>query len=165
MMVEKGPGVFASPLEATPAPAMLRARTSARDYRSRCLKIRPAQTGTTGLSLPSAACARLCPFGLDRLTLIFPGMADDPIPAPASAPAEAPPAPAPAGPPPPTATAVVTGKSQREIELERELDETRAGKKKAEMDAAALIDEKERLKKAGAQPSRNFLEKFLADED
>ncbi len=60
--------------------------------------------------------------------------------------------PAPAAPPaqtpPPAATAVVNGKTENEVNLERQLEEERVARKKAETDAAYQADENRRLKEA-----------------
>lgn len=69
---------------------------------------------------------------------------DDEAPAPA-------PSPAPAA--PPAAAAVIAGKTENEVNLERQLEEERSARKKAETDAAHLLDENFALKKAQEKPA------------
>lgn len=71
----------------------------------------------------------------------------------------------PAAAPPPLAVRVIEGKNEREIALERERDEAVAKQRKAELDAAGLLDENRRLKNpAKPKADRSFLQKFLDGE-
>lgn len=67
-------------------------------------------------------------------------------------PTETTPAAAPAGTPPPAALGVVNGKTENEVNLERELEEERTKRKKAETDAACLSDENRQLKQQPTEP-------------
>ncbi len=73
-----------------------------------------------------------------RLLSPDPAEGGDPTPAPAPA--------APTAGAPPAAAAVASGKTEREIQLEKEIEDAKAGRKKAETDASYLADEVRRLK-------------------
>lgn len=59
--------------------------------------------------------------------------------------------PAPAGTPPPAAAAVIAGKTENEANLEKELEEERGKRKKAETDAAYAQDQVRTLKQQQQQ--------------
>ena len=75
----------------------------------------------------------------------------DPTPAAPVPPAPTPtPTPAPAG-PPAALTVIQGGKTEREIALEREIEEHKTARTKAERDAAYALDEARKLKEIQTQ--------------
>ena len=74
------------------------------------------------------------------------GASEQPTETPALAPQPAPAA-------PPAAAAVINGKTESEVNLEKQLEEERNARKKAETDAAHLQDENFRLKQSQAEPA------------